>query len=117
MYGYVMFCSRICARARSWREFAKCRFTRFPSFFTVHVDTYGLLSTILGLYKQNILLLRSVQNPTERLPPGGHHCSCLSNESRASIRRVTPHVMISTYNCTINYASNVRFVLITVLQC
>ena len=30
---------------------------------------------------------------------------------------MTPHVMISTYNCTINYASNVRFVLITVLQC
>ena len=26
--------------ARCWREFAKCRFTHFPSLFSVHVDTY-----------------------------------------------------------------------------
>ena len=34
--------ARICAHARSWREFAKCRFAHFPSFFSVHVDTYGM---------------------------------------------------------------------------
>ena len=27
--------------ARSWRELAKCRFAHFPSFFSVHVDTYA----------------------------------------------------------------------------
>ena len=31
----------ICAHARSWRKFAKCRFAHFPSFFSVHVDTYA----------------------------------------------------------------------------
>ena len=37
MYGCVAFCSR--SRARCWREFAKCRFTHFPSFFSGQVDT------------------------------------------------------------------------------
>ena len=39
---------RICVHARSWREFAKCRFAHFPSFFSVHVDTYGLLKLSNG---------------------------------------------------------------------
>ena len=38
----VVAFARICARARSWREFAKSRFTHFPSFFSVHVDSYEL---------------------------------------------------------------------------
>ena len=38
------FCSFLCARARSWREFAKCRFTHFLSFFSVYVDAYPTLS-------------------------------------------------------------------------
>ena len=37
----MRYFARICAHARSWREFAKCRFAHFPSFFSVHVDTYG----------------------------------------------------------------------------
>ena len=37
----MRYFSRICAHARSWREFAKCRFAHFPSFFSIHVDTYG----------------------------------------------------------------------------
>ena len=40
MYGYVVFCSHLCARAKFCREFAKCRFAHFPSFFSDHVDTY-----------------------------------------------------------------------------
>ena len=28
-------------RARSWREFAKSRFTHFPSILSVHVDSYA----------------------------------------------------------------------------
>ena len=31
--------------ARSWRELAKCRFAHFPSFFSVHFDTYMLKAT------------------------------------------------------------------------
>ena len=42
VYGYVVFCSYLCTRARNWREFAKCRFAHFPSFFSVHVDTYDM---------------------------------------------------------------------------
>ena len=33
--------------ARSWREFAKCRFAHFPSFFSVHVDTYAICTLCL----------------------------------------------------------------------
>ena len=29
-------------RARSWREFAKSRFTHFPSILSVHVDSYDI---------------------------------------------------------------------------
>ncbi len=36
----MWYFARICVHARSWREFAKCRFAHFPSFFSVHVDTY-----------------------------------------------------------------------------
>ena len=39
----VAFCSHLCTRARSWREFAKSRFTHFPSILSVHVDSYGLI--------------------------------------------------------------------------
>ena len=38
----MLYFARICAHARSWHEFAKCRFAHFPSFFSVHVDTYGM---------------------------------------------------------------------------
>ena len=41
----MRYFARICAHARSWREFAKCRFAHFPSFFSVHVDTYVIFST------------------------------------------------------------------------
>ena len=36
----MWYFARICVHARSWREFAKCCFAHFPSFFSVHVDTY-----------------------------------------------------------------------------
>ena len=36
----MWYFARIYAHARSLREFAKCRFAHFPSFFSVHVDTY-----------------------------------------------------------------------------
>ena len=38
----VAFCSHLCTRARSWREFAKSRFTHFPSISSVHVDSYAM---------------------------------------------------------------------------
>ena len=40
----MWYFARICAHTRSWREFAKCRFAHYPSFFSIHVDTYVLLS-------------------------------------------------------------------------
>ena len=41
----VYMCEKVHVRAcmQCWREFAKCRFTHFPSFFSVHVDTYALI--------------------------------------------------------------------------
>ena len=36
----MWYFAHICVHARSWREFAKCCFAHFPSFFSVHVDTY-----------------------------------------------------------------------------
>ena len=41
----MWYFARICAHARSWREFAKCHFAHFPSFFSVHVDTYVMQKT------------------------------------------------------------------------
>ena len=40
----VYMCEKVHVRAymQCWREFAKCRFTHFPSFFSVHVDTYDM---------------------------------------------------------------------------
>ena len=46
MRGFIdIWCfARLSSRApRSWREFAKCRFTHFPSIFSLQVDTYGYL--------------------------------------------------------------------------
>ena len=40
----VAFCSHLCTRARSWREFAKSRFTHFPSILSVHVDSYAIFA-------------------------------------------------------------------------
>ena len=38
--------ARLSSRApRSWREFAKCRFTHFPSMFSLHFDTYVINTT------------------------------------------------------------------------
>ena len=46
----MWYFARICTHARRWREFAKCRFAHFPSFFSVHVDTYAIgRPTIVGL--------------------------------------------------------------------
>ena len=42
---HMWYFARICAHARSWCDFAKCRFAHFPSFFSVHVDTYALGQT------------------------------------------------------------------------
>ncbi len=41
----VYMCEKVHVRAymHCWREFAKCRFTHFPSFFSVHVDTYAFM--------------------------------------------------------------------------
>ena len=36
----MWYFARICAHARSWHQIAKCRFAHFPSFFSVHFDTY-----------------------------------------------------------------------------
>ena len=48
---YVVFikmstCEKVHVRVcmQCWREFAKCRSTHFPSFFSVRVDTYGSVS-------------------------------------------------------------------------
>ena len=40
MWYFINIC------ARSWREFAKCRFTHFPSFFSVQGDTYNFRQTV-----------------------------------------------------------------------
>ena len=50
----MRYFARICAHARSWREFAICRFAHFPSFVSVHVDTYGNVNIALI---ENIVLL------------------------------------------------------------
>ena len=45
MRGFIdIWCfARLSSRApRSWREFAKYRFTHFPSIFSLQVDTYAL---------------------------------------------------------------------------
>ena len=47
MRGFIdIWCfARLSSRApRSWREFAKCRFTHFPSIFSLQVDTYAIQS-------------------------------------------------------------------------
>ena len=44
MRGFIdIWCfARLSSRApQSWREFAKCRFTHFPSIVSVQVDTYA----------------------------------------------------------------------------
>ena len=46
----MRYFARICAHARSWREFAKCRFAHFPSFFSVHVDTYDIGNCVMAYY-------------------------------------------------------------------
>ena len=45
----VYMCEKVHVRAcmQCWREFAKCRFTHFPSFFSVHVDTYVIRSNFV----------------------------------------------------------------------
>ena len=53
----MWYFARICALAQSWREFAKCRFAHFPSFFSVHVDTY-----VGSTYFPQHLLLRLGQS-------------------------------------------------------
>ena len=48
MRGFIdIWCfARLSSRAqRSWREFAKCRFTHFPSICSLQVDTYALKSS------------------------------------------------------------------------
>ena len=55
----MWYFARICAHARSWREFAKCRFAHFPSFFSVHVDTYAIrlfISADVGLLCKQVFL-------------------------------------------------------------
>ena len=44
----VYMCEKVHVRAymQCWREFAKCRFTHFPSFFSVHVDTYDMMESM-----------------------------------------------------------------------
>ena len=53
----IWYFARICARARSWHEFAKCRFTHFPSFFSLHVDTYVIVIIIVISVIIAVLLL------------------------------------------------------------
>ena len=47
----VYMCEKVHVRTcmQCWREFAKCRFTHFPSFFSVHVDTYGLVRFLFNI--------------------------------------------------------------------
>ena len=42
----MWYFARICAHVRSWREFAKCCSAHFPSFFSVHVDTYDVWNNV-----------------------------------------------------------------------
>ena len=42
----MWYFARICAHTRSWREFAKCRFAHYPSFFSIHVYTYDIVITL-----------------------------------------------------------------------
>ena len=60
----MWYFARICAHARSWREFAKCRFAHFPSFFSVHVDTYAcMLSRVCDMQKEIATFLRQKNLP------------------------------------------------------
>ena len=62
MRGFIdIWCfARLSSRApRSWREFAKCRFTHFPSIFSLQVDTYVI--KFLHVAPSAICLLRMEQ--------------------------------------------------------
>ena len=50
----VYMCEKVHVRAcmQCRREFAKCRFTHFPSFFSVHVDTYAIWISVTIMLKQ-----------------------------------------------------------------
>ena len=65
----MWYFARICAHTRSWREFEKCRFAHYPSFFSIHVDTYVFLSIwFLVLVHLAGLIHGTNQNLQNRLP-------------------------------------------------
>ena len=54
-------CVRKCTFARACNvganSIAKCRFTHFPSFFSVHVDTYGMILIYYSVSQMYALVL------------------------------------------------------------
>ena len=66
---YVRKCTF--AHVQCWREFAKCLFAHFPSFFSAHVDTYvtGIdvlscrpISNWAGEYPHSSVVVRYANN-------------------------------------------------------
>ena len=61
------------ARVQCWRKFAKCRFTHFPSFFSVHVDTYVIISNcVREQYEHNIQNITAFQHKNISYWLSGH---------------------------------------------
>ena len=71
MRGFIdIWCfARLTSRApRSWREFAKCRFTHFPSIFSLQVDTYDSAQLHVGSVAVAPIERLSAQRTHQSLP-------------------------------------------------
>ena len=77
----MWYFARICVHARSWREFAKCCFAHFPSFFSVHVDTYVMPTSDISRHRKPCNwwhINRLVRNIVIRLTTAESMCHHLS---------------------------------------
>ena len=64
----VYMCEKVHVRAcmQYWHEFSKCHFTHFPSFFSVHVDTYGINSTCMFFFSMYTFIILTMHLCAER---------------------------------------------------
>ena len=86
----VYMCEKVHARAymQYWREFAKCRFTHFPSFFSVHVDTY------------DIIVIARQRGRVHSLQPSSAHSNLYSDSLFGRFHNVLVDSNYSHFLCT-----------------
>ena len=99
----VYMCEKVHVHAcvQCWREFAKCRFTHFPSFFSVHVDTYAICAYLVS-DGVNARLVYAIGRPccintvpTGADPAFGQGEGCKNNRTQtlaAEIANISDHV-------------------------